>query len=95
LAHLLTVRGRTQDMADAYTFAVQCREIYRKAGNTTGDAWALHAMAKVRKFRGETEVADALNREALQAIEGNGMAWAERIRAAVSSPGVPPGASPP
>jgi hypothetical protein len=84
LAHLLIVRGGTQDMADAYTFAVQCREIYRKAGNPTGNAWSLHAMAKVRKFRGEPEVADALNREALRIIDGNSMAWAERIRAAIT-----------
>ncbi|GAA3437964.1 AfsR/SARP family transcriptional regulator [Kutzneria kofuensis] len=85
LAHLLIARGGEQDMADAYTVAVQAREIYQQAGNPTGSAWSLHAMAKVWKYRGDGETADSLNREALRIIDGNGMAWAERIRAAVTA----------
>jgi tetratricopeptide (TPR) repeat protein len=91
LAHLLINRGDEQDMADAYAYAVQARTIFHAAGNPSGSAWSLHAMAKVRKYRGDMEAADRLNREALQSIDGR--AWADRIRA-VLSPGVPPGASP-
>jgi tetratricopeptide (TPR) repeat protein len=85
LAHLLIARGGQQDMADAYTFARQAQEIYQQAGNPTGNAWSLHAMAKVRKFRGDTEAADALSREALRIIDGNSMAWAERIRSTITA----------
>jgi tetratricopeptide (TPR) repeat protein len=84
LAHLLIARGGESEMADAYALAVEAQEIYQEAGNPTGNAWSLHAMAKVRKYRGDTETADALSREALRILDGNGMAWAERIRATIS-----------
>jgi tetratricopeptide (TPR) repeat protein len=83
LAHLLIARGGEQDMADAYAYAVQARAIFQEAGNPSGSAWSLHVMAQVRKHRGDTEAADRLNREALRTIDG--MAWAERIRAAITA----------
>jgi tetratricopeptide (TPR) repeat protein len=92
LAHLLIARRGEQDMADAYAYAVQAREIFQTAGNPSGSAWSLHVMAQVRKHRGETDAADQLNREALRTIDGR--AWTDQIRAAVSSSGVPPEATP-
>ena len=82
LALLLIGRGGEPGMTEAYAFALEAQGIFREAGNPSGSAWSLHAMALVRKYRGDTEAADELNREALRTVDGR--AWADRIRAAIT-----------
>jgi DNA-binding SARP family transcriptional activator len=85
LAYVLLGRGREADLDEAYDYAQESLRLYRDAGNPAGQAWSIHAMAKVHKARGDDEVADRLNHEALDILSGSGMAWTERIRAAISA----------
>ncbi|AHH93931.1 AfsR/SARP family transcriptional regulator [Kutzneria albida] len=82
VAHLLLLRGDTEQ---AHGYAVDALEIYREVGNPIGEAWSIHALAKVHRARGEEELATSYLQTALKMLDGNAMAWAERIRAALAS----------